>query len=59
VRPTKPRYKMRIRMSAIKRRRKGVEFIAGAASNSFFYYRKRNLIDPKAKLKEHDISVGS
>jgi hypothetical protein len=48
---------MRIRTAAIQRRRKGVEFSAGVASNSFFYFRKRNLIDPKPDSKEDDISA--
>jgi len=45
-----------MRTAAIKRRRKGVEFTAGVASNSFYYFRKRNLIDPKPDSKEDDIS---
>jgi hypothetical protein len=57
VRHTKPRFRMRMRTAAIERRRKGVEFTAGVASNSFFYYRKRNLIDPKPDSKEDDISA--
>lgn len=44
-----------MRMAAIQRRKKGVEFMAGVASNSFFYFRKRNLIHPKPGLKEDDI----
>jgi len=44
-------------MAAIKRRRKGVEFMAGLASDSFFYFRKRNLIGRKPGSKEDDITV--
>jgi hypothetical protein len=46
-----------MRTAAIQRRRKGVEFTAGVASNSFYYFRKRNLIDPKPDSKEDDIST--
>jgi hypothetical protein len=48
---------MRMRTAAIERRRKGVEYTAGVASNSFFYFRKRNLIDPKPDSKEDDIAA--
>jgi hypothetical protein len=44
-----------MRTAAIQRRRKGVEFTAGVTSNSFYYFRKRNLIDPKPDSKEDDI----
>jgi hypothetical protein len=56
VRHTKPRFRIRMRTAAIQRRKKGVEFMAGVASNSFFYYRKRNLIDPKSGSTEEDIA---
>lgn len=46
-----------MRTAAVQRRRKGVEFTAGLGTNSFFYFRKRILIDPKPDSKEDDISA--
>jgi hypothetical protein len=46
-----------MRKTAVQRRRKGVEFTVVQGSSSFFYYRKRNLIDPKPRSKADDISA--
>ncbi len=57
MRHTKPRFRMRMRMAAIQRRRKGVEFMTDLASNPFFYFRKKSLIDRKPGSKEDNISA--
>jgi hypothetical protein len=44
---TKPRFRLKEKLTGIKRRRRGVEFMAGLQSNSFFSFKKRNPIDPK------------
>ncbi|MBI4962830.1 MAG: hypothetical protein HY913_06100 [Desulfomonile tiedjei] len=47
MRHTKPRFRLKERLTANKRRRKGVEFMAGLHSNSFFFFKKRNPMDSK------------
>jgi hypothetical protein len=44
---TKPRFRLKEKLAAAKRRRKGVEFMAGLNSNGFFLFRKRNPIEPQ------------
>jgi hypothetical protein len=48
-----------MRIAAIKRRRKGVELLVGPASNSFLYFRKKNLINFKRGSKKDDVSAES
>lgn len=44
----KPRVRLRRRQAATRRSRKGVEFLAGMPSNSFFFFKKRNPINSEA-----------
>ncbi|MGB6065576.1 MAG: hypothetical protein WBG50_12260 [Desulfomonilaceae bacterium] len=48
---------MRMRTAAIKRRRKGVEFLVGPTSNSFLYFRKKNLVNFKRGQEKDDMPV--
>jgi hypothetical protein len=45
MRHTGPRFRQKLRITAIKRRRKAVEFMAGLFSGSLYFFRKRNPAD--------------
>jgi|GEM_PF-2930576 len=52
MRSNKPRVRMQKRIGSIRRRRKGVEFLAGMwSSGSVFFLKKRNRVNPK-RLQE-------
>jgi hypothetical protein len=52
VKHKKARFKLRERNSAIKKRKKSVEFLAGLASNSFFFFKKRNPVETRHSDEE-------
>jgi hypothetical protein len=58
VRHTKPRFRLRARIGAVKRRRKGVEFLAGLSPNTFFFFKKRNPVESK-RFKNEDLESPS
>ncbi|MBI5572335.1 MAG: hypothetical protein HY914_20495 [Desulfomonile tiedjei] len=55
MRHTRPRFRIRARLSAVQRRRKAVEFMVSLASsepNGFFLFRKRNPFANRVRDRE-------